>query len=186
METTETQKTLTPLQKRIQKLEADAKANLEKEIEKVTKEENSKEGRKILGMKIKDEKAILEIQHNGYIKDFENDYGVKYNLHSNLDATETQTKLTVLDKCKLIDKESLADGTPKYKLSIDEKAIIGAKGEPIRTVIKFDDSSNKPQTLGVITYYKYLKPDTTKEDIEKLFPKKDIVIDKLREGTLTE
>ena len=38
METTETQKTLTSLQKRIQKLEADAQANLEKEIEKVTKE----------------------------------------------------------------------------------------------------------------------------------------------------
>jgi hypothetical protein len=184
METTETQNQLTPLQKKIAKLEAEAKANLEKEIERVTKEEESKEARKVLSKKIYDEKVNLENRHNDYIKEFEKKYLVKYNLDETYKMGKDPKKLSVLEKCELVDKE-IIDGKPKYKLSEDGKGIIGANGEKITSIIKFNDAENKKQTLGVTSYYKYLKPDTTKEEMEKLFPKKNIVIDKLTDGTIT-
>lgn len=174
METTETTTVLTPLEKRIAKLRADAEAKLNREIAEIENEEKANEARKDLERKIK-----------ALIREFEFTFNVKYKLDDTPPESNEQKKLTVQEKCEIVEKE-LIDGKPKYKLSDDGKAIIGAKGEPIRTVIKFDDASNNPQTLGVTSYYKYLKPDTTKEEIEKLFPKKNIVIDKLRDGILTE
>lgn len=181
----DTTKKLTPLEKEIERLKAEAQANLEQAINKATREANSKEARKTLEKRIKEEKANLENTHNGYIKTFEQEYGVKYFLGTdNLDI-DTPAKLSVVEKCQIIEKEMI-DGKPKYKLSEDGKSIIGAKGEPIKSIIKFNDSSNNPQTLGVTTYYKYLNPNVTKDELEKLFPKKDIAVDKLKDGTLTD
>lgn len=170
----EATKVLTPLQKKIEKLKAETQAKLDKEIAILTREDEAKEARKELQNDIKRQ-----------IKEFEMFYGVNY-IETNDQVDEgTPTKLTVLEKCKIVEKETI-DGKPKYKLSDDGKSIIGAKGEPIRSIIKFDDDSNNKQTLGVTTYYKYLKPDVTKEELDKLFGRKDIVQDKLRDGTLTD
>ncbi|SHL07126.1 hypothetical protein [Flavobacterium chilense] len=185
METTETTKALTPKEKRIAKLIADTEAKLKQDIADIENEEEAKEARKELEKKIKDEKANLEATHKEYIKDFEKEYGVKYKQDAiQTDSTDLK-RLTVQEKCEIVEKEMI-DGKPKYKLSDDGKSIIGAKGEPIRSIIKFDDEFKNKQTLGVTTYYKYLKPNVTKDELDKLFSRKDIVIDKLRDGTLTD
>ncbi len=157
-------KELTPLEKRIERLKAESKAKLDQDIEKVTKEENAKEARKTLEKKIKDEKASLEVQHNKYIKDFEKEYGVTYQLGGTITENSGQKKLELLEKCKLVDKEM------KYKLSEDGTGIIGVNGEKITSIIKFNDAEGKKQTLGVHNYYKHLKPETSKEDLNRLFP----------------
>lgn len=174
---------LTPLEIEIERLKAESKAKLDEAINKATKEANSKEARKTLEKKIKDEKASLEVTHKGYIKAFEQEYGVKYKQDAiQTDSTDPK-RLTVQEKCEIVEKEMI-DGKPKYKLSDDGNSIIGAKGEPIRSIIKFNDSSNNPQTLGVTTYYKYLNPNVTKEELDRLFARKDIVQDGLRDGTI--
>lgn len=172
METTETTTALTPLEKRIAKLKADAKVNLEKEIEKVTKEENSKEARKTLENTIKNEKANLENQHNGYIKDFELEYGVKYILDSTKDETpkpDESKKPTLQQKCEIASKELNEQKELKFKLNDTKDAIIGAKGEPITSIIKIPVDGKK-ETLSVKNLFKYLKPEATKDELDKLFP----------------
>jgi hypothetical protein len=59
---------------------------------------------------------------------------------------------------------------PKYTLSEDGKGIIGVNKEKITSIIKFDDAEGKKQTLGVHNYFMYLKPETTKQQLNQLFP----------------
>lgn len=182
METTETKKPLTPLEKKIAKLKEEAQANLEKEIEKVTKEENSKEARKNLEKKIKDEKASLEIQHNGYIKDFELEYGVKYILNSENDEKtklDETKKITLKKKCEIASKELNELDELKFKLNDTKDGIIGAKGEKITSVMKITVNGKK-ETLSVRSFFAYLKPEATKEELDKLFPRKNDIAKEIR------
>jgi len=161
METTETTKPLTQAEKRIAKAIADSKAKLKRDIAMIENEEEANEARKELEKKIK-----------GQIRDFEFKYNVKYKIDETKPESTEQKKLSLDEKYELVDKEMI-DGKPKYKLSEDGKGIIGANGEKITSIIKFDDAEGKKQTLGVANYFMYLKPETTKEQLKQFFPNLD-------------
>lgn len=176
METTETTKALTPKEKRIAKLIADTEAKLKKDIADIENEEKVKEARKELEKKIKDEKVNLEFTHKEYIKDFEKEYGVKYFLVSNsVDANtpEKLEKLKLEEKCKIAEVEYNSDNQLKYRMNDTKDAIIGAKGEPITSIIKINVNGKK-ETLGVRSFFQHLKPEATKEELDKLYPKKNV------------
>jgi hypothetical protein len=168
------EKELTPLEKKIAKLRAETEERLNKDIEELILSEKAIEAKLTLDKTIKD-----------LISDYEKTYKTTYFVEIPKTTQPKQSKLSLEEKYKLVDAEMI-DGNPKYKLSEDGKGIIGANGDKITSIIKFNDGEGNKQTLGVTTYYKYLKPNTTKEEMEMLFPKKNIVIDKLKDGTLTE
>jgi hypothetical protein len=168
MEITETKKPLTQKEIRVAKLIADTEAKLKQDIADIENEEDANEERRLLENKI-----------NGLIKDFEVKYKVKYKIDTTTSVDKPTTKLSIEDKYKLLDNDvvgaklvdnELVGGTLRYKLSDDGLGIVGLNGEKVTSILKFNDVNGKKQTLGASNYYKYLKPETTTEELKKLFP----------------
>lgn len=187
-------KKIITLEEQIAELKSRREAELAKEIEQLKLLAEIDDARFELQQKLQSEWNIFQNKKDveerelrktfvQYKKDFEKQYGQPFETEL---ATAKQPSLTLNEKLKLVSEMTNDDGTPKYRLNSEKTAIIGAKGEPIRSTIVFKDSNGNKQTVGASTFFKYLNPDVEKEEIEKIFLKKDIVIDKLRDGTLTE
>lgn len=160
METTESTKALTPKEKRIAKLIAESEAKLKQDIAEIESEEEAKEARKELEKKIKEQ-----------IREFEFTYNVKYKLDDTQTESKEQKKLTIEEKCELAKVELNDKNQLKYRMNDAKNAIIGAKGEVITSVIKINVNGKK-ETLSVRNFFEHLKPDATKDELDKLYPKK--------------
>jgi hypothetical protein len=152
------EKELTPLEKKIAQLRAETEERLNKDIEELILSEKVIEARETLDKTIKD-----------LISDYEKKYNTTYFVEIPKPAPTKPSKLTVLEKCKLVDNDKV-DGKLRYKLSNDGLGIDGLNGDKVTSILKFNDANGKKQTLGVANYYKHLKPKTTKEELRVLFP----------------
>jgi hypothetical protein len=155
MEQVTVEKELTPLEKKIAQLRAETEEKLNKDIEELILSEKVIEARETLDKTIKD-----------LISDYEKKYNTTYLVEI---PKPEPSKLTVLEKCKLVDNDKV-DGKLRYKLSNDGLGIDGVNGEKVTSILKFNDAEGRKQTLGVANYYMHLKPETTKEELKKLFP----------------
>ncbi|REH00906.1 hypothetical protein [Flavobacterium aquicola] len=160
MKTTETTKVLTPKEKRIAKVIAESEAKLKLDIAEIENEEEAKEARKELEKKIKE-----------LIREFEFTYNVKYKIDDTPSESKEQKKLTIEEKYELAKAELNKENQLKYRMNDTKDAIIGAKGEPITSVIKMR-VDGKIETLSVRNFFEHLKPEATKEELDKLYPNK--------------
>ncbi|MBC5836772.1 hypothetical protein [Flavobacterium muglaense] len=189
MATPLSKKPVLTIDEQIAELKAKRAAELEKEIKQLELSAQVDDARFELSQKIKSEWNILKkkiddeekelskkhkqeenllIQNIGEYKDeFKEKYGVDFEIK----RPEIKVVLALRAKARLISELKVGDA-PKYKLNDDKTALIGAKGQPITSTIN-EKIDGKKETLSARNLFKYLKPEATKEELDKLFPPKN-------------
>jgi hypothetical protein len=150
------------IDEQIAELKAKREAELQQEIEQLKLASQVDDARFELGLKLKGEfdtlqkkriKEDIEFQETieNYHREFETKYGVPY-------LTEPKKKpLTINEKCKMIAGFRNKDKTPKYKLNEAGTAVVGAKGNELKSTIVFKDEDGDKQTLKADNLLAYLK-----------------------------
>lgn len=168
-------KKIVTLDEQIAELRARRDAELEKEIEQLKLSAEVDDARWELKQKIQGEYNTLQKKHEdedkklksdiaGYKANFKKTYGVEYDVEKPI----KQPALSVSAKAEIASKIEV-DGKLRHSLNADKTALIGVKGEAVTSVISFDHNGKK-ETISAKNLFKYLNPDVTKDELDKIFP----------------